>query len=763
MNRDGRRAGGRAADRQTDRHTDRNTDHAADRNTDRATRRATDGPAGRPVARPPADPPHRPLPSRTPMRAISAAAWRDVGRDGRDTLFLLGVLAFILAPHVSRLPLWCTGCAALALVWRAVLAWRQGPLPGRVLLALLLAAAVGLTLLTHGTLLGQGPGVTLIVALTALKTLELRARRDAFVIFFLGFFLVLTQFLYSQSLPTAVGMALAVWGLLTALVLAHLPVGRPPLRLAAGIAGRAALIALPIMVVLFVLFPRIGPLWGRPDDALATTGLSSRMRLGEVAELALDDSIAMRLRFPDGPPPQALYFRGPVLSRYDGRQWQVASPWQQALQAQQDANARGLGPGLRYEVTLEPTRLNTLPLLEATLEVQRIDGGPGGAHVAVPSGLTTRSLWWQLDQPVSERLRILARAWPAVRYGPTAETAAPGGELLELPERAHPGLRAWALDLKRQLGLTRRDADALAAAVLRHIRTQPFVYTLSPGTYEGDTLDEFWLQRRLGFCEHYAAAFVVAMRAMGVPARIVTGYQGAERNPVDDTWVVRNRDAHAWAEYWQPGTGWQRADPTAAVAPERVERGRSLRPAPGLVAGVLDAVNPGWVGSLRSYWEAVNNGWNQWVLNYSRSSQFNLLERLGVQSPDWVHLGYAVAGLLAATSLAGLGWAWWSRTPHDPWLLALERARLRVVRAGGHWPAHWPALTAAQALVQRHGAAARPLAEALQALDAQRYAAAVPAPSARRAARRRLARAAAALAADLRRQRTTPRTRARAA
>lgn len=684
-------------------------------------RQAAGGPA--PVRRP-ANRPGNPATAQLTLRAPWPAL-RDIGRDARDTLFLLAVVAFTLAPHVWRLPLWCSAFAACALLWRGLLAWRQAPLPGRLLLALLLGAAVGLTLLTHRTVLGQGPGITLIVALTALKTLELRARRDAFVVFFLGFFLILTQFLYSQSLLTALGMGLAVWGLLTALVLAHLPVGRPPLRLAAGIAGRAAAVALPIMVVLFLLFPRIGPLWGRPDDALGTTGLSGRMQLGDVAELAQDDSIAMRLRFPDGPPaPQAMYFRGPVLSRYDGRQWQAASPWQQAVQTQQDSNARGIGRGLRYELTLEPTRLNTLPLLEATLQVERIDGGPGGQHAALPSGVAARSLWWQIDQPVAERLRIQAQAWTDFRHGPTSDAGAPGGELLALPDGAHPGLRAWAEQLKRELGLSRRDADALAAAVLRHVRTQPFVYTLAPGPYEGDTLDEFWLQRRAGFCEHYAAAFVVAMRAMGVPARVVTGYQGAERNPVDDTWIVRNRDAHAWAEYWQPGIGWQRADPTAAVAPERVERSRSLRPAPGFVAGVLDAVNPGWVGQLRSYWEAVNNRWNQWVLNYSRGTQFDLLEKLGVRSPDWVHLGYAVAGLLAATSLAGLGWAWWSRTPHDPWLTGLERARRRIVRAGGHWPAHWPPLTAAAELRRRHGEAARPLARALQALDAQRYAAA---------------------------------------
>ena len=241
----------------------------------------------------------------------------------RDTLFLLGVIAWTVLPHVSHLPGWCIALTALVLLWRGALALDNAALPGRWMLVGVLAVAAGLTFWSYRTLLGKEPGITLAVVLMALKTLELRARRDAFVVFFLGFFLVLTHFLYSQSLPVAFAMLVSVWGLLTALVLAHMPVGQPSLRQAALLAGRTALLGAPIMALMFVLFPRIGPLWGVPQDGISTTGLSNTMKLGSVAELAQDDSIALRMRF-DGPPPapQSMYLRGPVLSRFDGIEWQ---------------------------------------------------------------------------------------------------------------------------------------------------------------------------------------------------------------------------------------------------------------------------------------------------------------------------------------------------------------------------------------------------------------------------------------------------------
>ena len=207
----------------------------------------------------------------------SVAPWRErlahLPRDTRDTLFQLLVIAWTIAPHLLHLPLWCAVMTTALLAWRARLAITAAKLPSRWLISGLLIVAGALTLWGERTLLGKEAGVTLLVVLMTLKTLELRARRDALVVFFLGFFLVLTHFLYSQSLATGLWLLVAVWGLLTALVLAHMPVGRPPLQRAAGVAARAAVLGVPVMVLLFLLFPRIGPLWGLPQDAVGRTGL----------------------------------------------------------------------------------------------------------------------------------------------------------------------------------------------------------------------------------------------------------------------------------------------------------------------------------------------------------------------------------------------------------------------------------------------------------------------------------------------------------
>ena len=232
----------------------------------------------------------RPLPMLTSLRKLP--------RDTRDTLFLLGVIAWVLLPQVAHLPLWCSAGAGAVLLWRGWLALQVRPLPGKWWLLGLLTVMIAATFATHGTLLGRDAGVTMLVVLLTLKTLELRARRDAFVVFFLGFFCMLSNFFYSQSLLTAFSMLLGLLGLLTALVNAHLPVGRPPLAQAAKTAGWMALLGAPIMIVLFLLFPRLAPLWGVPGDAMTgRSGLSASMEVGNIAQLALDNSVAMRIKF----------------------------------------------------------------------------------------------------------------------------------------------------------------------------------------------------------------------------------------------------------------------------------------------------------------------------------------------------------------------------------------------------------------------------------------------------------------------------------
>ncbi len=653
------------------------------------------------------------------------ARWRAPGREARDTYFLLGLVAATLAPHAGHLPGWCLALAALVLGWRAWLAAGNRPLPSRWTLAAVLAVAVLLNWLQFRTMLGREPGITLLVLLMGLKTLELRARRDAFVVFFLGFFLVLTHYLYSQSMLTALWTLACTWGLLTALVLAQMPLGQPHLALAARQAARVTLWGLPVMAALFLLFPRIGPLWGIPAEGIGRTGLSDQLQFGAMSEIASDPSIALRVRVLEGrADPRQWYFRAAVLSEFDGQRWRASQallPGEATLAPEQE-QALTHAPALRYEMTLEPLRIRILPVLEqdprragATLHLDDVKLDLDREHV------------WRASQPLTSRLRFQHDARTAAAL-PQRLHAAELRRYLALPAGLNPRSRAFAQALRERLAAGELPASALhptlVEALLQHLREQPFTYTLAPGRY-GELgphlIDEFWFDRRLGFCEHFASAFVVMLRAMGVPARVVTGYQGTDPDPQDGFWVVRQSQAHAWAEYWQAGQGWVRVDPTAAVAPNRVQQGLTLQAPPGLVGSMLDTVSPDLWRRLRSSWETLDNRWQQWVLGYARQEQFQLLQKLGFESPDWTALGQAAAGLMAAALGLALAWNAWQSRPHDPWTRQRLRVQRDLARLGVAVPLHGSYSQWARALEVCHGPRAGAAAELLRDWDLERY------------------------------------------
>ena len=607
------------------------------------------------------------------MRLMPTVALPHWPRETRDTLFLLGVIGWIVLMQTPHLPAWCSGLTLAVLAGRGWLAWRQQPLPVWPWRLGLLLLALGGTWASHGTLLGQDAGVTLIVVLLALKTLELRARRDAFVVFFLGFFTLLTHLFHSQSLLTAIGILLALLGLLTALVNAHRPVGRPPLWHSARLAAGMALLGAPIMLVLFMFFPRFAPLWGIPGDTtLGRSGLSGQMEVGQIASLALDDSIAFRVEFQPGqrPPQQSLYFRGPVLSRFDGVQWRPRY-------TELDARPGPLpvwdvtGEPVPYRLTMEPSNRQWVLALEATPGLPTVGGQ---AVNQTPDGQ------WTVRRPLTDVTRFEADAYLQHRHGPRERTLALQDDL-DLPPGFNPRTLQLAQDLQRQLG-TEAPARRYVEAVLDRLRTGGYQYTLQPGLYGRHTADEFWFDRKEGFCEHIASSFVILMRAIDIPARVVTGYQGGSVNPVDGVWTVRQSDAHAWAEVWLAGEGWTRIDPTSYVMPSRTGTVERLRPPPGLFTGTLIRVNPALWTQVRALWEATNNRWNQWVLNYTQTRQLDLLRRLGFQSPSWTDLLQVLGAVAGVVSLAGMAWLTWQRRRQDPWLRLLERARRRLNAAG---------------------------------------------------------------------------------
>jgi protein-glutamine gamma-glutamyltransferase len=639
-------------------------------------------------------------------------------RDARDTLFLLAVIAWVILPHTEHLPLWCSGLAAAVIVWRGCLAWRGKPLPSKWWLLALLALTIGLTLFSHRTLVGKDAGVTLIVALLTLKMLELRAKRDAFVVFFLGFFTMLTNFFFSQSLLVAAAMLIALMGLLTSLVHAHRVVGQPALKESLRTAGFLVLLGAPIMALLFVLFPRVAPLWGTPGEVNAgRSGLSGEMRVGEMASLALDESIALRIKWNLKPGQQMpaqgeMYFRGPVMSFFDGRAWKPSFENSLSRRFPIPADLQISNETYDYEVTLEPTRRPWIFVLEAASETPKVPG-----HEV----RMTNELQWYSNLPVTELVRYNARSSISFRHGPQRNVTGMQN-YLDLPPGFNPRTLQLAMDIRRDPQFQRATAQELVTEVLRRLRTGGYNYTLDPGVYGQHTADEFWFDRKEGFCEHIASAFVILMRALDVPARVVTGYQGGELNGLDGYWTIRQRDAHAWAEVWQSGIGWIRVDPTGAVSPGRIGSLNRLVAQPNAIGAAIGAIVPlGFTQQLRQVWEAVNNRWNQWVLNYSQTRQLDLLKRLGFESPSWEDLGKVLAMIVSLVALVGAAFTFWERHHQDPWLRQLARARKALAQAGLSSDSATPPRSLAQNALARFGEAARPLHDWLLQLEMLRY------------------------------------------
>lgn len=605
-------------------------------------------------------------------------------RDSRDALFMLGLIAWTLSPLLAHLPWAVLLLGGFLLAWKTQLILGQRPLPGWPLMSLLLLTCILVAWGSHKTLLGRDAGVSLIAMLLTLKTLELKARRDAWAVFFLAFFTILTNFFYSQSLLTAAAMLIACWGWMTALMLAHRPVGRPSIAQVAFLAGRMCLIGAPIMLALFMLFPRLAPFWGHPGDGISKTGLSGQMQIGQVAQLALDDSVAFRVRWLQSGETQAsqaatmphradLYFRGPVLTLFDGQRW-LTSP--RKNDPRSAAIVSVSGNAWPYEITLEPHRENWLLALDGTQQQPAV---PGYSTQQKPD------MQWVVDRPVTQAISYQARSHMEYKYEYTAQ-APRQWETIDLPPGLNPRTLAWAMEIRRMPAYRDASAREMIEMVLTHLRKGGFVYTLNPGQYGTHTADEFWFDRKLGFCEHFASSFVILMRALDIPARVVTGYQGGEVNPLDGLWTVRQSDAHAWAEVWDKQAGWVRVDPTAAAAPARFSQFQRLQAAPGPVAAALAAsigqLPVQWMQGIRSAWEAVNSRWNHYVINYTQGQQLDLLRKLGVASPSWQDLLQALGGLLAGAALLAMLLLRMSKKRGDPWVELLDKFRHKLGQLG---------------------------------------------------------------------------------
>lgn len=574
-----------------------------------------------------------------PLFRISSTYVKTLPRDKSDTLLLLSACAMVLLPHFLHLSRWTSLICGGLLLWRAWITLRGQRLPPLWLLMPLAALTMGAVYLDYRTWLGRDAGVAMLTLLLTFKLLEMRARRDLFVVLLLSFFLLLTTFFYSQSIFSLLWMLATLALLLTAQLSFQYTGTVPPLRQRLRLSGVILAMALPLTLILFLLFPRIqGPLWGLPGDAHGgRTGLSDSMAPGNISQLAMSDDIAFRVKFTDAPPaPATRYWRGAVLHDFDGRTWtqgeigrgsiETSGQWQRI-----SLNAPS-NPGIevRQQITMEPNGQRWLFALETPQRVPSLEG------IGV---LLTADHQLRAARAIGERVRydVVSNLSPLPPYQVDARALQ-----LEraLPPGFNPRTQEFAAILRRQSA----DDTALVNTVLAFFRRENFSYTLEPPLLGKDSVDDFLFASRAGFCEHYASSFVVLMRAAGIPAHVVTGYQGGEINPVDGMMTVRQSDAHAWAEVWLPPRGWVRVDPTAAVAPSRIETQLSNLMPRSFFGDLLGAA-PGrenwWsvlsssAALLRANWEALGNGWNQWVLNYTPARQMGLMHWLGFDQLDW--------------------------------------------------------------------------------------------------------------------------------
>ncbi len=637
-------------------------------------------------------------------------------------LRLLAMLALVVVPHLWRMPPWIGATVVAIAVWRGLAAWRQWALPPAWLKVLFVLAAFGGVFAHYRGINGQHAGSALLVIMLALKLTEMRSRRDVLVVVGLCYFTMLTHFLFSQELWTILYLGACAVTVTAVLIEANHPGAALPPGVTLRLGGAMVGLALPLMVALFVLFPRVpGPLWGLPADAgPARSGISDTMSPGDISQLIQSDEVAFRVVF-RGDPPAAKdrYWRGPVLAYFDGRRWsapfrgddyfRLASS-RPRLQPYEAPRAQLGDATVSYEVTMEPHRQNWLFALDLP-DPQFL---PPGSHLTGYYQLVSRQL-------VRETLRYEAVSHPQYLLDPELDETS-RRSALRLPEDRNPRARV----LGRQWRADDLEDAELIGRALRLFRDQPFAYTLEPPALGQDMVDEFLFDTRRGFCEHYASAFTVLMRAAGVPARVVVGYQGGELNELGGYYVVRQAEAHAWSEVWLDGRGWVRVDPTAAVAPERVETGLSAALAPAEVPEFLRRSGLSALAALRLRldltWDYVNVAWDRWVLGFNPERQLELLSRFGID--DWqrmiLALTVAITGLMGLVGLLSLRSAR-AALPDDAALRLWRHATRMLARQGLPQAAAEGPRDYAERVARERPDLAAPVGRLLQAYVAARY------------------------------------------
>ncbi len=621
-------------------------------------------------------------------------------------VWVVAGLALAVVPHIPHVRIWILLLGASAAALRLVIEFRHWRLPPKWLRSSLAFIALLAVLLDYRTLNGIDAGTALLIVMAGMKLLETQSVRDLTVIVFLSYFALFAAFLYNQSLLRLPYMIVAAWLLTVTLMRIHQTTTAMSVREAAGITGKMFAQSLPLAILLFLLFPRLpGQFWAvMPARGEAMTGLSDEMSPGDVSDLSISSDLAFRVKFVGPlPPARERYWRGPVLHEFDGR------TWRQPRTGFVEQKISTSGTTYEYDLMIEPHQRRWVFALDVpTRWPQRRTGR------AADFQLLTR-----FDRPISTLTSF--RLESATSY----TVISPLPHLMRAVDTRLPvGRNERSIALAREMRERAGSDEAFIAAVLAKFRDEEYFYTLEPPRLELNSIDDFLFNTRRGFCEHFASAFTMLARAAGIPARVVTGYQGGEFNPMSGYLLIRQSEAHAWSEVWLEGRGWVRVDPTAAVAPQRVESGLEAALSEGgeALPGRFLRENA-LLTQMRLAWDAANTFWNNQVVAFGEAQQRWLLERLNIGNADWEELGMALVLALVAFFAGMSAYLAWRFRPRAKDALAqiYEQMCRKLARHGLPRAAHEGPSDYVARVVQARPELAGQLVEARNLYVALRY------------------------------------------
>ncbi|MDP3876712.1 MAG: DUF3488 and transglutaminase-like domain-containing protein [Methylobacter sp.] len=585
----------------------------------------------------------------------------------RVLLLLLSAVGLITLPHIGHIPWPLSLLFFASLSWRWVGVWQPRVLPNAKVIFVLTLGGIGLLFSLHTGVWGRDAGTAIFVTALGLKLLEIHKKREVYLVGYLVFVVAASQFLYQQTMAMAAYSLLVCCVLLATLVAinSEQPQNKTALRTAALI----MLQALPMAAIIFVLFPRMqAPAWMLPmsDKNKALSGLSDTLEPGSISQLALSPELAFRVKFNGQPPPKnQLYWRGPVFSYTDGTVWSMAK--NNAAMANQNQPSFS-GTAYQYSLLQEPQRhqwvyaLDMVARFDASLQRQR------------DFQLTSRT-------KAGEAAEYALVSYPQYNTGDITPAEA-------LENRQLPGTPSRRIiELVKQLQGFDGKPELFIQQLLGHFRQQPFSYSLQPPLMGNNPIETFLFEARSGFCSHYATAFVYLMRVADIPARVVSGYQGGELNAVGQFLEIRQANAHAWAEVWLQGRGWVRVDPTAAIAPERIEQDINLQQQIETGGTRLIVIDGDWQGrmlglnQLRQFWNNVDYQWQRRIVNFGSDHQTLLLSALGIGSllerVLWMLAAIGVVTLLLAVWLLRIRYQ-----AEDPALILYRQFCQEMAKAG---------------------------------------------------------------------------------